>query len=334
MTSRHLVDPELLPFLETIPNFELSAQSLPLMRAAILAMQAAQGPAGLSGSADPAGLAGPQPVERMVPGPPASPDVRVLIYRPGTEGPHPAYLNLHGGGYVMGMPELPPVFSEALIRDAGCVVVSVAYRHAPETPFPGPLEDCYAALGWLYTNAAELGVDPARIAVGGESAGGGLAAALALLVRDRGEIPICQQLLTYPMLDDRTAIRAESDRVGPQGEFIWTPSNNRFGWTALLGTEPGGTDVSPYAAAARADNLAGLAPAFIAVGALDLFLDEDIAYARRLAHAGVPVEFHVYPGAYHAFIHSDSRVARIYQRDAVAALRQALGADVRGVKPT
>jgi acetyl esterase/lipase len=312
MTSRHLVDPELLPFLEMIPTFELSAEILPQMRAAILAMQSAQPAVGL------------QPDERMVPGPAGSPKVRVLIYRPETEGPHPAFLHLHGGGYVMGLSELPPVFSQALVRDAECVVVSVAYRHAPETPFPGPLEDCYAALSWLYGNAAELGVDPARIAIGGESAGGGLAAALALLVRDRGEVPICHQLLTYPMLDDRTA-GAERERIGPQGEFIWTPANNRFGWTALLGAEPGGIDISSYAAAARADNLAGLAPAFIAVGALDLFLDENIAYARRLAHAGVPVEFHVYPGAYHAFIHSDSRVARIYQRDSVAALRRALG---------
>jgi len=312
MTSRHLVDPELLPLLETIPNFELSVESLPQMRAGILAMQLARPPAG------------PQPVERMVPGPADSPKVRVLIYRPATEGPHPAHLHLHGGGYVMGLPELPPVFSEALVRQAGCVVVSVDYRHAPETPFPGPLEDCYAALGWLYSNAAELGVDPARIAIGGESAGGGLAAALALLVRDRGEIPIRHQSLTYPMLDDRTAIRAEHERTGPQGELIWTPANNRFGWTALLGTEAGGTDISPYAAPARADNLAGLAPAFIAAGALDLLLNENIAYAQRLAQAGVPVEFHLYPGAYHAFIHSDSRVARLYQRDSVAALRHAL----------
>jgi acetyl esterase/lipase len=311
MTSRHLVDPELLPLLETIPNFELSVESVPQMRAGILAMQLASPPAD------------PRPVERMVPGPADSPKVRVLIYRPATEGPHPAHLHLHGGGYVMGIPELPPVFSEALVRQAGCVVVSVDYRHAPETSFPGPLEDCYAALGWLYSNAAELGVDPARIAIGGESAGGGLAAALALLVRDRGEIPIRHQSLTYPMLDDRTAIRAES--IGPQGEFIWTPANNRFGWTALLGVEPGGTGISPYAAAARADNLSGLAPAFIAAGALDLLLNENIAYAQRLAQAGVPVEFHLYPGAYHAFIHSDSRVARLYQRDSVAALRHALG---------
>jgi acetyl esterase/lipase len=322
MTSRHLVDPELLPFLDTIPAFDFSVEVLPQLRAAILAMQQAQPPVG------------PRPIERRVPGPTGSPDVRVLIYRPDTEGPHPAYLNLHGGGYVMGIPELSPVFSDALIRDAGCVVISVDYRHAPETPHPGPVEDCYAALGWVYDNAAELGVDPTRIAIGGESAGGGLAAALALLARDRGRIPIRYQLLTYPMLDDRTAVRGDHERVGPLGEFIWTPVNNRFGWSALLGTEPGGKDVSPYAAAARADNLAGLAPALIAVGALDLFLDENIAYAQRLAHAGVPVEFHIYPGAYHGFIHADSRVARNYQRDSVAALRQALSAEPRVAQPT
>jgi acetyl esterase/lipase len=154
-------------------------------------------------------------------------------------------------------------------------------------------------LKWLYTHAGELGVDPTRIAIGGGSAGGGLTAALGLLTRDRGEIPLVFQLLLYPMLDDRTVTTADPHPY--TGEFIWTARANQFGWTALLGVPPGGPGISPYAAAARAESLAGLSPTFISVGTLDLFLEENLEYARRLMRAGVPTELHVYPGAYHGF---------------------------------
>jgi acetyl esterase/lipase len=199
----------------------------------------------------------------------------------------------------------------------------VDYRLAPETPHPGPVEDCYAALKWLYTHADELGVDPKRIAIGGASAGGGLAAALGLLTRDRGEVPLVFQLLIYPMLDDRTV--TTTDPHPYTGEFIWTAEANRFGWRSLLGQEPGGPDVSPYAAAARAESLAGLPSTFISVGALDLFLEEDIEYARRLIRAGVPTELHVYPGAYHGFnLTADAQVSQVAARDQLAALKRAL----------
>ena len=157
----------------------------------------------------------------------------------------------------------------------------------------------------------------------GESAGGGLAAALALLARDRGEYSIAFQHLIYPMLDDRTGTETPHPYAG---EYLWTPANNMFGWSALLSVAPGSAGVSPYAAAARAADLAGLPPAFIATGALDLFVEEDIEYARRLIRAGVPVELHVYPGAFHGFdLSPDARVAQEARRISVAALRRALG---------
>lgn len=197
------------------------------------------------------------------------------------------------------------------------------YRLAPETPHPGPVEDCYAALRWLYTHTSELAVDSTRIAIGGASAGGGLTAALGLLTRDRGEVPLAFQLLIYPMLDDRTVTRADTHPF--TGEFIWTAQANRFGWKALLGQEPGGPAISPYAAAARAEHLEGLPSTFISVGALDLFLEEDLEYARRLIRAGVPIELHVYPGAYHGFnMVSNAQVSQAFTRDLLAALKRGL----------
>jgi acetyl esterase/lipase len=165
-------------------------------------------------------------------------------------------------------------------------------------------------------------VDRQRVAIGGASAGGGLAAALGLLARDRGQLAVAYQLLLVPMLDDRTVTHAEPHPF--VGEFVWTPESNRFGWTALLGREPGGEDVSPYAAPARAESLAGLPPTYIATGALDLFLEEDMEYARRLMREGVPTELHVYPGAFHGFSRSaTARVAKAYFRDYVQALGRA-----------
>ncbi|MDB6107766.1 MAG: alpha/beta hydrolase [Gammaproteobacteria bacterium] len=314
MTSRHLVDPELLAALDTFPSLVFSAETLPLMRASLpqfLAM------------APPSDVTDVTMVERSIPGPPGAPEVRVVVYRSDrTEGPMPVYLHMHGGGYVFGVPELNDSGNRRLASELRCAVVSVDYRLAPETPFPGPVEDCYAALVWLHAQAASLGVDPARIAIGGESAGAGLAASLGLLARDRGKAPVAFQMLIYPMLDDRTG--TTSDPHPYTGEFIWTAESNHFGWASLLGGAPGGGDVSRYAAPARAENLAGLPPTFIAVGALDLFLEEDLDFARRLTRVGVPTELHVYPGAYHApDMAPEARVAKALRRDVLEAMRRA-----------
>lgn len=203
------------------------------------------------------------------------------------------------------------------------MIVSVDYRLAPETHFPGAIEDCYAALRWVFENARKLNIDKLRIGVMGESAGGGLAASLALLVRDRGEFSLSFQHLIYPMLDDRTCVTQQPNKY--VGEFIWTADSNFFGWKSLLGVKPGSEGVSIYASAARAENLSGLPPAYIATGSLDLFLEEDIEYARRLMRFGIPVELHVYPGAFHVFnIAPKSHVAANARRDSLSALKRSL----------
>ena len=237
--------------------------------------------------------------DRQVPGPEGALEVFVRIYQP-MDRPDtlPALLWIHGGGYVMGSVERDDLLAKHLARVGQCVVASVEYRLAPEHPFPAPVEDCYAALKWLSARSAEFGVNKSRIAIGGASAGGGLAAGLALLTRDRAEVEVAFQLLIYPMIDDRT-IAPASETV--PDTFVWTRENNLMGWRAYLGREPGGADGSPYAAAARATDLRGLPPAYIPVGDLDLFLDENMTYAQRLLAAGVPTELHVYPGAFHGF---------------------------------
>jgi len=316
MDTKHLVDPELVAALQYMPPFNLSVEMLPQMRGMMVEMLKQQRDA-----APPSDITAE---ERNIPGPAGAPDVRVVIYRPpNATGPVPGYLHIHGGGYVMGSPEMFDLQNKATVREIDCVVVSVDYRLAPDTAHPGPVEDCYAALKWFHANAASLGVDPNRIAIGGESAGGGLTAALGLLARDRGEVPVAFQLLIYPMIDDRTVTRSDPHPFA--GEFIWNAQSNRFGWHSLLGHEPGALGVSPYAAAARADDVAGLPPTFISVGALDIFLDEDIDYAQRLLRAGVPTELHVYPGAYHGFdMAFDADVTKRFRRDSMQALKRAL----------
>ena len=314
MTTRHLVDPELLPMLDLLPAFQIAPETLAAVRAGVDQMSRAA----------PVPDAPVDVAERTIAGACGGPDIRLLIYTPRvTASRRPGFLHIHGGGYVMGTPEMSDARNRLLAADIGCVIVSVDYRLSPETPHPGPVEDCYAALKWMHANAASLDVDPARIAIGGESAGGGLAAALALLARDRGEVPVAFQLLIYPMLDDRTVV---ADPHPHTGEYVWTPAANRFGWAALLGHEPGIDGVSPYAAAARAESLVGLPPAYLGVGALDLFLDENLDYARRLARDGVPVEMHLYPGAFHGFnMMPGAAVSQAFERDYREALRRALG---------
>ncbi len=314
MSTMHLVDPELRATLESFPAFEFTREILlPLRDQFDQMMAAAPVPADTSVSV----------VERMAPGL-RGPDVKLLVYRPREQTRVlPAILYIHGGGYVIGSAAMMDIANRMLVPAIGCVIVSVDYRLAPETPHPGPVEDCYAALKWLHDNADELRVDKLRIAVSGESAGGGLAAGLALLARDRGEVKLAFQHLSMPMIDDRTCL--STDPHPHTGEFVWTRANNRFGWEALLGQEPGGPDISPYAAAARAADLSGLPPTFISVGALDLFLDEDVEYALRLTRAGVPTELHVYPGAYHGYqAAAGSRLVTDAGRDSISALKRAL----------
>lgn len=307
MNTLHLVDPELRPLLEVFPPLNLSMESLAETRERVFPMPEVD-----TSTTDQDRVAAP--------GPKGAPDVEVLVYRPkAISGPLPCIYHVHGGGYVLGKAANQEPVHRALCAGLGCAIVTVEYRLAPETPFPGPIEDCYAGLAWTFAKAGELGLDTNRIGVMGESAGGGLAAALALLARDRGEYALAFQHLIYPMLDDRTCEHA--DPHPHAGEFIWHAHNNRFGWSSLLGHEPGRKNVSPYAAPARAEDLSRLPPTFISTGALDLFLEEDLEYARRLMRAGVPTELHVYPGAFHAFdMAPDAGVAQQARRDSREAL--------------
>ena len=251
-------------------------------------------------------------VERINHAVPERPPVSVRVHREkNTTGLLPCIYWMHGGGLILGRNIGDDPRFDRWCPRLGCVGVSVEYALAPESKYPGPLEDCYAGLKWLHAHAEELGVDAARIGIGGASAGGGLAAALALLVRDRGEMPLAFQALLYPMIDDRQ-ITVSSSWNDP----VWPPHCNRYGWDSYLG-DLKGEDVPCYAAAARATDLRGLPPTYISVGALDGFADEDIDYATRLRHAGVPVELHVYPGAPHGFdgLTPGTAIARRANRD-------------------
>ena len=318
MTMTDRLDPELAAPLETFLHLTgggLNLHDIPATRRTMEEMAEAQ-------MAKAASITGITTADRQVPGPDG--EVFVRVYQP-TERPDrlPALLWIHGGGYVLGSVERDDLLASHLAKVAQCVVVSVEYRLAPEHPFPAPVEDCYAALKWLAAHTGELGVEPSRIAIGGASAGGGLAAGLALLTRDRAEVELAFQLLIYPMIDDRNVAPA-SDTL--PDTFVWTRENNLMGWRAYLGQEPGGADVSPYAAAARADDLTGLAPAYIPVGDLDLFLDENIEYAQRLLAAGVPTELHVYPGGYHGFngFAPGADIAQRFNNERDEALRRIL----------
>ncbi|WP_199558852.1 alpha/beta hydrolase [Paenibacillus antibioticophila] len=309
--SAHLVDPDLKAHTDLLPDMILSPETLAQARQQIKQWIVP----------NPGNIPVNMTVE-FIPGPVGAPDVRIIIFTPhNSPAPRPVYLQIHGGGMVTGTADMGNVANAALAAEMGCTVVSVDYRLAPENPHPAPIEDCYVALKWVHSHAQELGVDNERIAIGGESAGGGLAASLAVLARDRGEVKIIFQRLVIPMLDDRTCVGASHPY---NGEYGWTIQNNYFGWKSLLGHEPGIDGVSPYASAPRATELSGLPPTFISIGAIELFLDECLDYAKRLIHAGVPTELHVYPGVHHlAYIAPDARFHQAHNKAMNDALRRA-----------
>jgi acetyl esterase/lipase len=280
---RALLDPEVAAALAAFPLAlgSLSAESLPMIREAFRNLP----PVPLSDA-----------VQRTDHDVPSRPGVSVRVHRAtNAVGALPCIYWMHGGGLILGTNKADDARFDRWCQRLDCVGVSVEYALAPESRYPGPLEDCYAGLRWVRDNAAMLGVDVNRIGVAGASAGAGLAAGLALLARDRREIALSFQALIYPMIDDRM-ITPSSAWEDP----VWPPGANRFGWSSYLG-DVSGDAVPYYAAAARATDLTKLPRTFISVGALDGFSDEDIDYAVRMRHAGVPTELHVYPGAPHGF---------------------------------
>jgi acetyl esterase/lipase len=322
MTDTHsllaLVDPELRTAALQMQQF--SQQFTPMSEAKLATRRAM-----LSSMVAP--ISPTVPVsEKSIAGPPGSPDVRLYVInaRPGAR--RPGILHTHGGGFTASsargsIPHLQEV-STAL----DCTIVTVDYRNAPETRYGGSLEDNYAGLRWTYAHADELGIDGSRLALLGESGGGGHAALLAIAARDRGEIPLVFEALIYPMIDDRTG----SSRPSPphRGAFNWNDDANRFGWRCFLGQEPGTDHVPVSAVPARVRELARLPPTFIGVGALDIFVHENIDYARRLLEAAVPTELIVVPGAFHGFdmVARDASVSKRFTAAKLAALQRAFAA--------
>jgi len=318
VSFRERADPEIVPVLDLIPPIDLTGD-IPEARARIDAARREL----LAALPDI-----PEVATRdvHVPGLDGDPDVLVRIYEPAEGGHSGAALSyVHGGGMVLMSVDDSDFLCKRIVRDVGCLVTSVEYRLAPEHPYPAALHDCYAALRWLHDHADELGVDRDRVAIGGSSAGGGLAAGVALLARDRGEVPLCFQWLVYPMLDDRDATPANHEITDPS---VWNRASNQRAWAAYLGDLAGG-DVPLYAAPARAtvDDLRGLPPAYIDVGELDAFRDEDITYAQCLLQAGVPTELHVTPRAFHAseVYNPGAETSQRIERARTEALRRVLG---------
>jgi acetyl esterase/lipase len=315
MAILNRLDPELRIVVEQVPIMDLT--DLARARAALAQLYAQIN----TGSPNPRVAH----ADHIAPGRDGNPDVLVRVFRPaGAPGVLPCLYWTQGGGYVLTAPDLDDQFCEEMAESHRCAVVSVDWRRAPEHPFPAPAEDCYAGLAWTVANARDLGIDPGRIVIGGHSSGGGSTAGLALLVRDRGEFTVAHQLLVYPMLDDTDTTPSSHLVTDPQ---VWNRTSNGIGWRGYLGDTYGTEDVSPYAAPTRMQDLAGLPPATILVGELDLFADEDIAYAQRLMQAGVSTELHVYRAAHHGFdrMVPGAGVSRRFAADRDAALRLGFG---------
>lgn len=264
--------------------------------------------------------------ERWIPGPEGATDVKLACYRPtGAEGPMPVLLYLHSGGLVSGNRFAEDLRLLELAIATGSAVVSVEYRLAPEDPYPAAIEDCYAVWQWVTREAADLNIDAGRGILVGESAGGGLAAALAILIRDRGGPQPVGQLLATPMLDHRSDMPSVAQM---DAESLWNKVSNETGWTAYLGPLAGRADVPAHASASRVDDLSGLPPAFIDAGDAEIFRDEAVEYARRLWLAGVPAELHVWTGGCHTFyaLIPEMPVAQVVFDTRLEWLRLVLGA--------
>lgn len=308
MSFEERVLPELRPVLHRLPQMDLE-RDMPMMRGFKL------------------------------PPLPKSPDVRISSHT--VEGPEsplllkayepvnrpdgrlPAVYWIHGGGYVLGHPDGDDPLCQRIVQGIGCVVFSIDYRLAPEHPYPAAIEDCYAGLLWVEDHAADMGIDASRIAIAGASAGGGLTAALALMARDKGGPQVVFQMPLYPMIDDRNTTLSSHEMNVENLPGAWNRESNMTAWRMYLGDID---DISPYAAAARAEDFSGLPPAYTCVGELDPFRDETIDYVSRLAQAGVPVEFHLYPGCFHGFdaIYNDTETGRRAVREYIDALARGL----------
>jgi acetyl esterase/lipase len=315
MSVRHEIDPEsldgLTAFLEFLPGGFGAIADLEDRRAALQAVMTAE-PLPENPNV--------QIENRIIVGPVDNPELGVRIYRPSDSGSdHPAIVMIHGGGMIMGSAEGEDVTATALCESIGAVVVSVDYRLAPENPHPAPVEDCYAAWTWVTSHTDELGIDSARIALYGESAGGGLALGTALMVRDRGGVTPTLVAAIYPMLDDSNSTPSSHEVIDVG---VWDRAVHIEAWNLYLG----GSDVDHYAAPARATDLSGLAPTYMDVGTVDLLRDETVQFAQRLLAAGVPCELHVWPGAYHGseFFAAEAPLSQRIVYERLSALRRAL----------
>lgn len=232
----------------------------------------------------------------------SQPCVRLLVYNPPTPlRNRPAILHFHGGGLICGSADMSKVNMPAIALEHDAVIVSVDYRLAPENPFPAALDDASAALRWLRDNSGKLGVDPSRIVLMGESAGGGIAAALSLMIRDTGDTPVAAQFLVYPMLDHRTGHVQSTIANDDIGDLVWTTQNNRFSWDCYRGRYSVDDERASWFSPALAEQYEDLPSTFIAVGTLDLFAKENLAFAAELMRAGAEVQFHLLAGAVHGF---------------------------------
>ncbi len=320
MATQYPFDPELAPMVDLLPEGLMDISRPRETRAAFNELISS-----MNSELDTSGVA----IEnRNVPGPAGAPDVPVRLFAPeGLAASVPAILHIHGGGFVVGNLDGEMAGCITLCREMGVVVVSVDYRLAPEVPYPGPLEDCYAALQWLHAEAAALQVDPTRIAVQGMSAGGGLAAATCLLARDRGGPAICFQYLGIPELDDRletTSMRTFVDTP------MWSRPNALLSWDAYLGEEyqRGSADVPYLAAPARANDLADLPAAYVSTMEFDPLRDEGIEYALKLLRAGVATELHSFPGTFHgSAMFTHTQISKREAAEQLAVLRRALQLD-------